>query len=102
MNDYGVAYYTLLPNGDLQGNWAHSGVTNVFTEVAIKTSGAHGIVGNYDFSYLENGTFVLGVLSVTAVQNVFTFIWSVGSEIWFEGIGLMISSDTIAVAYRDH
>lgn len=101
MNDYGIAHYLILPNGNLQGLWVHSGTTNVYAEVAIKRNTSIGLQDTYDFSYRDASGPHDGRLVISGNGVVFQFEWWVGQERWFQGTGLMVSADVIAVAYRD-
>jgi hypothetical protein len=101
MNDYGIAHYLILPNGNLQGLWVHSGTTRDFAEVARKNGEFEGLIGSYDTAYSDRAGSYVGVLTIGGDGKVFTFDWKTADGLCFTGTGLMVSADVIAVAYRD-
>lgn len=101
MNDYGIAHYLILPNGNLQGLWVHNGTTRVFAEVAKKSGVFEGLIGSYDTAYSDSAGSYVGVLTIGGDGIVFTFDWKINGRSSFQGTGLMVSADVIAVAYRD-
>ena len=101
MNDYGIANYTILANGNMDGTWAHASANIPSTETAVKITAAAGLAGTYAFQYIEGGDTYRGRLTIRNVGDTFQFVWRVGGHIWFEGIGMLVSHNSISVAYRN-
>lgn len=101
---WGMAIYVFHLDGNLVGRWNNNGIHEPWAlhfEIARKLQDPDELLGMYSVSWIEgNGSAIQGTLEIRLVQDAETeWIWREGTEIIFNGTGLRIGPNEIAVIY---
>jgi len=104
---HGIQVYEILDNGRvLNGIYTNSGLIDINgyqidNEIATKTdTDKKGIEGDYKCRFIEkdNSSVKTCNLSIAKKGYAYEFKWKV-DDVGFEGIGLMVGKDHIAISF---
>ena len=99
---YGIANYKILETGDI-GNGQYTNTESLGESgyiTATETVNKISISGSIDGSYKTNFEHKEGCdLVVSANEDGFTFVWSIGEKQIYHGIGMRINNGYVSVAY---
>jgi hypothetical protein len=100
---HGIQVYEILENGNLlNAILTYTADYAINNEIAIKKQyDDKGVEGLYDCRFIEtNKTSVIHCdLEIKMHKRVYVFTWKIGSELIWEGVGLMAGTTHISVSY---
>lgn len=111
---YGIALYNIELSGCLNGVYTNENEKGIISNsISIKKSKSDSLIGEYDYSYFENGVDkkkgndnYKGELVISydpSFPKVYKFDWNIDTgfkKISFEGKGYKMNEKQIAVRYQ--
>ncbi len=103
-NFYGIALYTIEPNGCLTGVYSNTGLplNSLYNEIGRKApKQPAGIEGMYKCAWIDLHNVVIeGSLEIIAAAKHYDVVWKDNAgTIVYNGSGFMMSNNTFAVYY---